>query len=120
MSTVNDLNRFFRVLLDGDVLRRRTLVGALATPAATRAAADAPWRTHSLLLASMRVGERWAFGHTGFWGRVSAYLPDLDACVSATLNESGPIAMQEVRGLLRCVTDALDELWRRRGSRAIY
>jgi D-alanyl-D-alanine carboxypeptidase len=107
MSTVGDCNRFMRALASGEVLGCRTLAGALATPLAARAAGSADWRTHSHLLASMAVGPHWALGHTGYWASACAFLPDLDAAITVTLNSGDRAAFAETRALVAGLAEAL-------------
>lgn len=92
VSTVDDLARFVRVLLDGTLIAPRALLSALRTPAARTDPKIQPWRTHGYLVATFRVGQRWVLGHTGAWGSVMAYCPDLDLAIAATVNRSGDAA----------------------------
>lgn len=106
VSTVSDLNRFFQALMAGDVLRPQTLLAALVTPASAPTAAT-PWRTHSYLLSSMQLGNRFCLGHTGFWGTGVAVLPEAQACVSVSLNRAGAEAMTALRQMLGEIVDLL-------------
>jgi D-alanyl-D-alanine carboxypeptidase len=83
VSTVDDLARFARRLLDGTLLGPRELLSALRTPAARRDPTLEPWRTHGYLVATYRVGDRWVLGHTGAWGSAMLYCPNLDLAVAA-------------------------------------
>lgn len=109
ISTVGDLNRFFRALVGGGILPAEALAGALATPAARRAAGMPDWRTHSFLLASMAAGRHWALGHTGFWGSAAVRLPALGASIAITLNSGDPAGPATARALLGSIVDTLED-----------
>lgn len=106
VSTVSDLNRFFLALMAGEVLSPQTVMAALVTPASARLA-EPQWRTHSYLLSSMQLGNRFCLGHTGFWGTGVAVLPETQVCVSVSLNLAGVEAMKAVRLLLGEIMDLL-------------
>lgn len=109
LSSVADLNRFFMSLLLGEILPGEGLAGALATPAAVRAADMPDWRTHSFILASMKAGKYWALGHTGFWGSAAMRLPATGTSIAVTLNSGDPAAAIAARGLICAIVDAIDE-----------
>lgn len=118
ISTVGDLNRFLAALLAGEILRPATVAEALATPAVAPAQATTPGRNHSLLLATMRIGERWCLGHTGFWGSATVRLPGTGATVSLSINASGDRAWRAMLDLLELIDTMLVAEWCSRSAGA--
>ncbi len=89
VSTAPDLVRLTRALVMGRPFRRPgTLPAAyLVTPAVR--APDAPF-VHSQVFMLVPVGERFGWGHAGFWGCVGVCVPELDVTIAATINQARP------------------------------
>ncbi len=85
VSTVEDLARFYRALLLGEVFDdRRTLVIMMSVAPAERPAS----RVDTNAVHAIMVGRHECWGHTGAWGGVGAYCPNLDISFAWTQNQS--------------------------------
>ncbi len=85
VSTVEDLARFYRALVLGDVFKDRRILAVMMSVApaerpATRVDNNA---VHALVLAG-----HVCWGHTGFWGSVAGYCPTLDIAFAFTRNQA--------------------------------
>lgn len=90
VSTVDELARFFRALLQGQLFEQpHTLATALLPVAVQTPSADAP---RALLLPTLAFGRRQCWGHMGFWGVIALYCPDIDVAVALSFNQAMPSA----------------------------
>ena len=89
VSTVGDLVRLTRALVMGEPFRREgTLAAAyLITPAVR--SPEAPF-VHSQAFMLLPVGDRFGWGHAGFWGCAGVCVPELDVTIAATINQARP------------------------------
>jgi len=113
VSTVGDLARFWRGLFSTGVFERSdTLDTMLTTLDGTRALADASPR--ALPPGAYRMGvwevevEGYAtYRHTGFWGTLATYVPELDLVVTLTVNQNqcGTVMDDLARDAIRIVRE---------------
>ncbi len=114
VCTVGDLARFHRAVFTGDVYDDQSTVDTMLTTIdGVSAAADAS--DHSLAPGAYRMG-LWVadtegytgYWHTGYWGTIAVYTPELDLTIAATLNQnSSREPMRElVRQVVRLAADA--------------
>lgn len=88
VSTVDDLAVFAGALFGGGVFDHpSTLAAGLVIPRARR---DAGAHLHSRLAMVLPLGSRFAWGHLGFWGCLTACCPELGLSVAVTVNQSNP------------------------------
>jgi D-alanyl-D-alanine carboxypeptidase len=86
VSTVDDLAKFFRALLRGQVFTRpETLAAALTTPNVTHDPDDAP---HADLLEPLVIGKDTCWGHSGYWGVGAIYCPDVDLTMAISIGQA--------------------------------
>jgi D-alanyl-D-alanine carboxypeptidase len=101
VSTVEDLARFMRALMTGGVFARpETLDLMLAPVEGTRARSDAgpgelPPGADRMGVWSVGVAGLPSWRHSGFWGTLATYVPDLDLTVALTVNQNGGRAAME-------------------------
>lgn len=105
ISSVEDLGRFYRALLRGEIFHHpKTLATMLTIPNAGSGSSAAMG-----LFRYEIAGSVW-WGHSGFWGTTAIYSPDLDLTLtySATQDEvvSDLDAESLIGGLLTVVGDA--------------
>jgi D-alanyl-D-alanine carboxypeptidase len=91
VSTTQDLARFFRALLRGEIFAQpQTLAAGLAVPGPKLGdPAQPPVPAYAPLMATMAVGRHVCWGKGGFWGTVAIYCPDIDVAIAVTANR-GP------------------------------
>jgi len=93
VATVGDLAQFFGAVFRGRVFHDPdTLATMLATSDDVRARDDAgagslPPGAYRMGVWVREVGGHTVFQHTGFFGTVAAYVPDLDLDLAATVNQ---------------------------------
>lgn len=84
ISTTDDLARYFRLLLRGDLFEdKSTLAMALLRPFADAAENAAP---HAALLTLSKAGNHLCWSHGGFFGTLVVYCPDVDITVAVAVN----------------------------------
>lgn len=84
VSTVSDLTRFIRPLLQGEMFdKKSTMAMALMVPPSANGKLS-----HVPLLGEVRVGKRMCWGHAGFWGVWMVYCPDNDVAIAIAWNNS--------------------------------
>jgi D-alanyl-D-alanine carboxypeptidase len=112
VSTTQDLDRFFRALLQGRVFKQSaTLAAALMTVDTKHGADEHP---HANLLTTWRFGRRMCWGHLGFWGSEALYCPDADIAVSFTLNQATPHDPEALSALAAALASVIEALERDR------
>jgi len=113
VSTVADLARLWRGLFSSRVFESsETLDTMLTTIEGTRALADASAR--ALPPGAYRMGV-WrvevegfeTYRHTGFWGTLASYVPELDLVVTLTVNQNqcGTVMDDLTREVIRVVSE---------------
>ena len=111
VSTVGDLARFWRALFSTGVFERSdTLDTMLTTLDGTRALADAspralPPGAYRMGLWEVEVEGYATYRHTGFWGTLATYVPELDLVVTLTVNQNqcGTVMDDLARDVIRIV-----------------
>ncbi len=94
VSTVGDMARFFRALFSGGIFAEpQTLEIMLTTVDTAKARPDAgasamPAGAYRMGVWTVEVDEFITYRHTGFWGTLTTYLPDLDLTVAYTVNQN--------------------------------
>ena len=107
VSTTRDLAHFYRAILVGQVFERpQTLALGLATPHVAHEDADTP---HAPLLAVMKIGQHQCWGHTGFFGTLAAYCPDIDTAIAVNVNANVPGKNTAIYDIASAVAAVLDE-----------
>jgi len=112
-STVGDLARFWRGLFSSGVYEDPgTLETMLTTIEGTRALDDASARAlppgaYRMGVWSVEVEGLETYRHSGFWGTLATYVPDLDLVVTVTVNQNqcGTLMDDLVREAIRVVRD---------------
>ena len=108
ISTVGDLARLTRALVMGEVFERPgTLPAAYLISPATRAPEAFFVHSHAFML--FPVGQRFGWGHAGFWGCVGVCLPDRDITIAATINQARPRAPERLFTLVADLFAALQD-----------
>jgi CubicO group peptidase (beta-lactamase class C family) len=114
VSTVGDLARLWRGLFSARVFESpRTLDTMLTTLEGTRALSDAspralPPGAYRMGVWEVEVEGFKTYRHTGFWGTLASYVPELDLVVTLTVNQhqSGTVMDDLTREVIRIVSDA--------------
>ena len=107
LSTVDDLCRFMRALVLGQVFRQPgTLAAALMVPPAERAAGAA---VHAHAAMTLPMGPAWGWGHLGFWGCGVVCSGEHDVTVASTVNQPLPADAELRRRLLSEIGGAVIE-----------
>jgi len=94
VTTVGDLATFFGDVFRNRVFRQPTTVDTMLTTIdGVRAHPDAsdralPPGAYRMGVWVREIGGRTVFLHTGFFGTMAAYVPDLDLAVAATVNQN--------------------------------
>jgi D-alanyl-D-alanine carboxypeptidase len=94
VSTVGDLARFYRALFNGGVFAGpdaaasmlTTIDGVRALPDAGET--DLPPGAYRMGVWVVEVEGLSTYRHTGFWGTLATYVPELDLTVTATVNQN--------------------------------
>ena len=88
VSTTEDLARFYRALLRGEVFREpRTLELMLTMPATNTTAVGGGY---AMGMQRRIIGGHTCWGHTGFWGTAAFHCPDIDLTVVRHINQAQP------------------------------
>lgn len=107
ISTVDDLAVLTRALTMGEVFEYRgTLSAAYLISPATRAP-EAVF-VHSSAFMLFPVGQRFGWGHAGFWGCVGVCLPELDITIAATINQARPATPERLFMLVADLFEAIE------------
>ena len=87
-STAEDLARFYRALLRGEVFRHpQTLRVMLTVPATNQ---DSPGGPYAMALQRRTIGGHECWGHTGFWGTSAYHCPGPDVTIVRHYNQAQP------------------------------
>jgi D-alanyl-D-alanine carboxypeptidase len=114
VSTVGDLARFYRALLTGDVFDNFFTGSLMLTPSRdARELPNASGRTLPPDAYGMGIWEQEVEGfvtyrHSGFFGTLATYVPDLDLVITATTNQHLDGGAQDdlARAVIRLVADS--------------
>ncbi|UCF66586.1 MAG: beta-lactamase family protein [Acidobacteriota bacterium] len=94
VATVGDMARFFRALFSGGVYENRATADAmLTTIEGTQPLPDAsdsalPPGAYRMGLWMVELDGHTTFRHSGFWGTVAMYVPQLELTIAATVNQN--------------------------------
>jgi D-alanyl-D-alanine carboxypeptidase len=119
VTTAGDMVHFIRPLVLGSIFANpATLPAALIRPFTKNAGDD----DHSALLETVKLGERFCWGHSGYWEVLFAYCPDIDLAVAISTNQNrlGPSAPNPHASLLAvqaALGDAVDQFAREAKAR---
>jgi D-alanyl-D-alanine carboxypeptidase len=117
VATVGDLARFTRALFTGGVYSEPETVNTMLTtyeglePLPDASPRAIPPGDYRMGIWEAEVEGYTTYRHSGFWGTVAVYVPDLDLVVTATVNQnqSGSAMDDLVRDAVRVVVDAQAE-----------
>lgn len=88
VSSAEDLARFYRALLRGEVFRDpATLEAMTAVPAAGE---GVPGGAYAMALQRRTIGGEDCWGHTGFWGTAAFHCPASDVTIVRHTNQAQP------------------------------
>ncbi|HEV3051824.1 MAG TPA: serine hydrolase domain-containing protein [Longimicrobium sp.] len=87
-STAEDLARFYRALLRGQVFRNPETLRVMMTVPATNQ--QAPGGPYAMALQRRTIGGHECWGHTGFWGTSAYHCPGPDVTVVRHYNQAEP------------------------------
>jgi D-alanyl-D-alanine carboxypeptidase len=88
VSSAEDLARFYRALLHGEVFRdAATLRTMLAVPATNT---RSPGGAYAMGIQRRTIGGEECWGHTGFWGTSAHYCPRVDVTIVRHYNQAQP------------------------------
>ena len=88
VSTTRDLVKFMRAFGDGSLFRRpSTLTAALLIPRALR---EPDQYLHSRCAMVLPMGDRYGWGHLGYWGCGMAFDPVSDVSVALSIGQAVP------------------------------
>jgi D-alanyl-D-alanine carboxypeptidase len=88
VSSVEDLARFYRALLRGEVFQRpETLRTMLSVPATN---AESPGGAYAMGLQRRTIGGEECWGHTGFWGTAVYHCAGPDVTIVRHTNQAQP------------------------------
>ena len=85
VSTVDDLARFYRALLEGRVFKSTATLRTMLGKANPQRVADAGMGIFSVLIGG-RTGEN-CWGHSGFWGTTVVHCPHSGVTLALTVNQ---------------------------------
>ena len=113
VATVGDMARFMRALFAGEVYQSpETLATMLTTYDGLQPLPDASERAmppgaYRMGIWEVEVAGFRTWSHSGFWGTVATYVPDLDLVVAATVNQnqSGTVMDDLVREAIAAVAE---------------
>lgn len=88
VSTAEDLARFYRALLRGQVFRDPATLRVMLTVPATNE--DAPGGPYAMGIQRMAIGGHECWGHTGFWGTAAHHCPGPDVTIVRHTNQAQP------------------------------
>ena len=86
VSTLADIDRYFRALFDGRVFAQNDTLGRLLDAERTPCGFDG--FSHNGLMFHRSIAGWDCWGHTGFWGVLAACVPECGLVLSATFNRS--------------------------------
>ncbi|MEO8451664.1 MAG: serine hydrolase domain-containing protein [Gemmatimonadota bacterium] len=87
VSTIGELARFYRALLQGEVLRDRATLDTMLLVSRQSLVADST-RGYAMGIGRRHLGTLTCWGHGGYWGSVAVSCPTADITVAITVNRS--------------------------------
>lgn len=105
VSSTEDLARFYRALLRGEVFRRPSTLQVMLTVPSTNE--RSPGGPYAMGLQRMTIGRHECWGHTGFWGTAAHHCPEPDVTIVRHINQAQPGERFRFRALYERVAQAL-------------
>lgn len=93
VSTVGDLTKFMRGLFGGHVFRNPKSLEDMLSPTQLKpgqtgeAPIDSATMGYRMGIEVLQIHGLTAYWHTGYWGTMAAFVPDLDLSIGATVNQ---------------------------------
>lgn len=92
VATVGDLGRFLRALFKGDIFAdsttRAIMLSTVEGATASGEEGQMPPGMYRMGIWVLDVGGYETYRHSGFWGTVADYVPELDLVVACTVNQN--------------------------------
>ncbi len=88
VSSVEDLARFYRALLQGTVFRHASTLQIMLTIPATNE--RSPGGAYAMGISRRSIGGKACWGHTGFWGTSAYHCPESDVTIVRHYNQAQP------------------------------
>lgn len=88
VSSVEDLARFYRALLRGQVFRHASTLQIMLTVPPTNE--DSPGGPYAMGIARRNIAGNICWGHTGFWGTSAYHCPEADVTIVRHYNQAEP------------------------------
>jgi D-alanyl-D-alanine carboxypeptidase len=105
VSSAEDLARFYRALLRGEVFRRPSTLQVMITVPPTNG--RSPGGPYAMGLQRMTIGGQECWGHTGFWGTAAHHCPGLDVTIVRHTNQAQADESFRFRALYERISQAL-------------
>lgn len=88
VSSVEDLARFYRALLQGRVFRHASTVQIMLTVPPSNE--DSPGGPYAMGISRRNIAGNICWGHTGFWGTSAYHCPKVDVTIVRHYNQAQP------------------------------
>lgn len=88
VSSVEDLARFYRVLLQGRVFRHASTLQTMLTVPPTNE--HSPGGPYAMGISRRNIAGNICWGHTGFWGTSAYHCPEADVTIVRHYNQAQP------------------------------
>jgi len=118
VATVRDMGRFLRALFTGDVYKSpestATMLTALEGAKASGQEGQLPPGMYRMGIWVLDVDGYETYRHSGFWGTVAIYVPELDLAVACTVNQgqAGAVLNKITGRAIALVAEAIADLGR--------
>ncbi len=97
VSTLPDMTRFYRALLQGEVFRHDSTLKTMIEPSPQSIASGEGG--YGMGLARIMINEQTCYGHGGFWGTEVWHCPDIDVTVAGAVSSTS--GQEALRGMTR-------------------
>jgi D-alanyl-D-alanine carboxypeptidase len=97
LSTLQDMTRFYRALLRGDVFRHDSTLEMMVEPSPQSIASGEGG--YGIGLARIVIDDQSCYGHGGFWGTEAWHCPDADVTVAGAVSSTS--GHEALRGMTR-------------------
>lgn len=88
VSSVEDLTRFFRALVQGKIFQNASTLQLMLTLPPTNE--NAPGGPYAMGIQRRNIGGNVCWGHTGFWGTSVFHCPEVDVTIARHYNQAQP------------------------------
>ena len=88
VSSVEDLARFYRALVQGKIFHRASTLQMMLTIPPTNE--NAPGGPYAMGIQRRNIAGNVCWGHTGFWGTSAFHCPDIDVTIVRHYNQAQP------------------------------